>query len=119
VCLFPQALVTLSKLLSDAQERHPALYTLLKWVVKKEGVAPTARRVAEERAVPVFQRRRTMTKACQAAERAFGASVALAIAFHVLPSQDAVSQPSPPPYCCLYPSPYCTFPGGVGSRRTR
>lgn len=119
MCLFPQALVTLSKLLSDAQERHPALYTLLKWVVKKEGVAPTARRVAEERAVPVFQRRRTMTKACQAAERAFGASVALAIAFHVLPSQDAVSQPSPPPYCCLYPSPYCTFPWGVGSRRTR
>ena len=61
---------------------------MLKFIVKKEGLPPVARRIKEENSVPVFLQRRQLTKMCQAIERALSASVVVISTLLILLHRD-------------------------------
>ena len=75
-----------------AREVPGSLYTVLKFIVKKEGLPPLARRIEESKSVPVFARRRDMTKACQAIERCLSATIVVLTTLFLLLLYDANSQ---------------------------
>lgn len=82
-----QALLCVGDVLEYAREREPKLYSVLKFIVKKEGVASLTKRIAEERAVPVYAMRLSMVKQCQAIERLFSGLTAVTLTFKVVQSQ--------------------------------
>jgi len=62
------ALLLLTDLLEGAQrstEVPKSLYTVLKFISKKEGLLPVVRRLKEDNCVPLFLQQRQMTKMCQ------------------------------------------------------
>jgi hypothetical protein len=73
---------------ATAPSAPKALYTVLKFIVKKEGLPPLARRIRSERAVPVYTQRRLLIKMCQAIERALSATLVVMATLQVMDEAD-------------------------------
>ena len=86
-----RALLLLTSLVEDAKgcPGREGLYTVLKFISKKEQLPPVARLISETQGVPVFAQQRLLTRQCQAIERALSSTIAVISTLLILRHRDA------------------------------